>query len=93
MRKQERETTEHNEYSGAQLYMGGRRYGDDLFSYKKMTFCFNRPCDPNVDLRSRKVQKILKCGVLEKEPRSNGPTSYQADRYGYLPEVKIEILE
>jgi hypothetical protein len=31
--------------------------------------------------------------VLEKEARSNGPTSYQADRHGYLPEVKIEILE
>jgi hypothetical protein len=30
-------------------------------------------------------------GVLEKEPRSNGPISYQADRHGYLPEVKIEI--
>jgi hypothetical protein len=60
MRRQERETMEHNEYSGAQLYMGGRRYGDDLFSYKKMTFYFNRPCDPNVDSRSRKVQKILK---------------------------------
>jgi hypothetical protein len=32
-------------------------------------------------------------GVLEKEPRSNGPSSYQADRHGYLSEVKIEILE
>jgi hypothetical protein len=33
------------------------------------------------------------CGVLKKELRSNGYTSYQADRHGYLPEVKIEITE
>jgi hypothetical protein len=33
------------------------------------------------------------CGVLKKEPRSNRPSSYQADRHGYLPEVKIEIPE
>jgi hypothetical protein len=32
-------------------------------------------------------------GVLEKEPRSNGHTSYQADKHGYLPKVKIEIPE
>jgi hypothetical protein len=32
-------------------------------------------------------------GVLEKEPRSAGRTSYQADRHGYLPEVKIESPE
>jgi hypothetical protein len=31
--------------------------------------------------------------VLEKESRSNGPTSYQADQHGYLSEVKIEISE
>jgi hypothetical protein len=31
--------------------------------------------------------------VLEKEPRSNRPTNYHADRHGYLSEVKIEILE
>jgi hypothetical protein len=30
-------------------------------------------------------------GVLEKGPGSNGPNSYQADRHGYLPEVKREI--
>jgi hypothetical protein len=32
-------------------------------------------------------------GVLEKEPRSAGRTSYQADRHGYLPKVKIESPE
>jgi hypothetical protein len=32
-------------------------------------------------------------GILKKESRSTGCTSHQADRYGYLPEVKIEILE
>jgi hypothetical protein len=31
MRKQERETMGCNEYGGAQLYTGGRRWGDDLF--------------------------------------------------------------
>jgi hypothetical protein len=31
MRRQEREMIEHNEYSGTQLYMGGRRQGNDLF--------------------------------------------------------------
>jgi hypothetical protein len=34
----------------------------------------------------------IRC-VLEKEPRSNGHTSYQADRHDYLPKVKIEISE
>jgi hypothetical protein len=33
------------------------------------------------------------CGILEKEPRSAGRISYQADRDGYLPEVKIESPE
>jgi hypothetical protein len=33
------------------------------------------------------------CGILKKELRSNGRTSYQADRHGYLPEIKIEISE
>jgi hypothetical protein len=32
-------------------------------------------------------------GVLKKESRSTGCTSHQADRHGYLPEVKIEIPE
>jgi hypothetical protein len=32
-------------------------------------------------------------GVLEREPRSNGHTNYQANRHGYLPEVKIQILK
>jgi hypothetical protein len=31
--------------------------------------------------------------ALKKEPRSTGCTSYQVDRHGYLPEVKIESLE
>jgi hypothetical protein len=30
-------------------------------------------------------------GVLEKELGPNGPSSYQSDRDGYLPEVKREI--
>jgi hypothetical protein len=29
--------------------------------------------------------------VLKKEPGSNRPSSYQADRHSYLPEVKREI--
>jgi hypothetical protein len=29
-------------------------------------------------------------GVLQKEPRPAGHISYQADRHGYLREVKIE---
>jgi hypothetical protein len=56
-----------------------------------MTFCFNRPCDPNADSRSRGVgsSKDFKIhGVLKKEPRSTGCSSYQVDRHGYLPEVK-----
>jgi hypothetical protein len=32
-------------------------------------------------------------GGLKKESRSTERTSHQVDRYGYLPEVKIEILE
>jgi hypothetical protein len=32
-------------------------------------------------------------GILKKESRSTGRTSHQANQYGYLPEVKIEILE
>jgi hypothetical protein len=31
--------------------------------------------------------------ALKKEPRSTGRTSFQSDRHGYLPEVKIEIPE
>jgi hypothetical protein len=32
-------------------------------------------------------------GILKKESRSNEPASCQADRHGYLPELKIEIPE
>jgi hypothetical protein len=46
-----------------------------------------------VDLRSWKIKKIEICGVLKKESRSTGRTSHQVDQHGYLPEVKIEILE
>jgi hypothetical protein len=28
------------------------------------------------------------CGILKKEPRSNGPNSYEANQHGYMPEVK-----
>jgi hypothetical protein len=96
MKRQERETTEHNEYSGAQLYMGGRRRGDDSFPLKKITFCFNHSCDPDANSRSRgsgSSKKIKIHGVLKKEPRSIRHTSYRADRHGYLPGVKIEITE
>jgi hypothetical protein len=30
-------------------------------------------------------------GILKKEPGSNGPNNYQADRHSYLLEVKREI--
>jgi hypothetical protein len=85
----------HNEYSGAQLYMGGRRRGNDSFPYKKITFCFNHTCDLDADSRSRGVESFFFeiYGVLKKKPRSTGCTSYQTDRHGYLPEVKIEIPE
>jgi hypothetical protein len=49
-----------------------------------------------MDLRSRGVRSSKDfeiCGILKKEPRSTGHTSYQADWRGYLPEVKTEILE
>jgi hypothetical protein len=35
MRRQEREMMGCNEYSGAQLYMGGKRRGDDSFPRKR----------------------------------------------------------
>jgi hypothetical protein len=49
----------HNEYSGAQLYMGGRRRGNDSFPYKKITFCFNHTCDLDADSRSRGVESFF----------------------------------
>jgi hypothetical protein len=38
-------------------------------------------------------KKIEIHDVLKKEPRSTRCTSYQADQYGYLPDVKIKIPE
>jgi hypothetical protein len=64
-----------------------------LFPEKKVTFHFNRPRNLDVDARSRGVgssEDFEICGVLEKELRPVGRTSYQADRHNYLPEVKIE---
>jgi hypothetical protein len=93
MRRQEQEMTERSKSNGGQLYMGGRRRCDDSFPEKKVTFCFNRPRSPDVDVRSQGVgssKDFEICGVLEKEPRPVGHISYQADRHGYLPEVKIE---
>jgi hypothetical protein len=66
------------------------------FPRKKITFYFNRLRNPDADARSQGVgsSKDFKIhGVLEKEPRSARRTSYQADRNGYLPEVKIESPE
>jgi hypothetical protein len=66
------------------------------FPRKKITFCFNRPCNLDADARSRGVgssKDFETRGILEKEPRSVERTSYQADRHGYLPEVKIESSE
>jgi hypothetical protein len=66
------------------------------FPRKRVTFYFNRPRNPDTDATSRGVgssKDFEICGILEKEPRSAGRTSYQADRHGYLPEVKIESPE
>jgi hypothetical protein len=43
MRRQERETMEGNECKGDQLYVGGRRRGDDSFPEKKGNFLFQPP--------------------------------------------------
>jgi hypothetical protein len=96
MRRQEGEMMKHNNYNGDQLYVGGRRREDDSFLEKKITFCFNRPCNPDADVRSQGVgsSKDFEIhDVLKKEPRSARRTSYQVDRNGYLPEVKIESPE
>jgi hypothetical protein len=66
------------------------------FQRKSVTFCLNRPRNPDTDARywgvgSSKDFEIH--GILEKEPRSARRTSYLADRHSYLPEVKIESLE
>jgi hypothetical protein len=66
------------------------------FLRKKITFCFNRPRNSDIDARSRGVgsSKDFEIhDVLKKEPRSAGRTSYQFDQCGYLPEVKIESPE
>jgi hypothetical protein len=81
------------ECNGDQLYVGGRRRGDDSFPEKKVTFRFNRPHNLDADVRSWGVgnsKGFEICGVLEKEPIPAGRTSYQADRHSYLLEVKIE---
>jgi hypothetical protein len=74
--------------------VGGKRRGDNSFPEKKVTFRFNHPRNPDADARSRGVggsKDFETCGIPEKEPRLAGRTSYQADRHGYLPEVKIEV--
>jgi hypothetical protein len=43
------------ECNGDQLYVGGRRRGDDSFPEKKVTFRFNRPHNLDADVRSRGV--------------------------------------
>jgi hypothetical protein len=85
-----------NKYNGDQLYVGGRRRDHDSFPEKKVTFCFNHPCNLDVDIRSRGVgsSKDFEIhGILEEELRSARRTSYQADRHDYLLEVKIECPE
>jgi hypothetical protein len=39
----------------AQLYMLSRRQCDDSLPKKKMTSCFNHPCNPDAGSRSQKV--------------------------------------
>jgi hypothetical protein len=66
------------------------------FLRKNVTFCFNRPRIPDVDARSQGIgsSKDFEIHIiLEKESRSARRTGYQADRHGYLPEVKIESPE
>jgi hypothetical protein len=73
--------------------------GDEMmvhFLRKKITFYFNCSRNLNADARSHGVgcsKDFEICGILEKEPRSTRHTNYQADRHGYLPEVKIESPE
>jgi hypothetical protein len=96
MRRQERGMTEHNEYNVAQLYMGGRRQGGDLFPKKRrpsVSTIHAVRTRPRGDGKFGSSEDFEVYDVLEKEPRSNGPTSYQTDRHGYLLKVKIEIPE
>jgi hypothetical protein len=46
-----------NESNGDQLYVGGRRRDDDSFREKKVTFCFNRPRNPDA-LRGVRELKV-----------------------------------
>jgi hypothetical protein len=62
---------ERSKSNGDQLYVGIRRRDDDSFPEEKVTFCFNRPRNPDADARSRGVgsSKDFKIrGILEKEP-------------------------
>jgi hypothetical protein len=96
MRRQEREMMEHNKFNGDQLYVGGRQREDDSFPEKRITFCFNHPHNSDTDARSQGVgssKDFEICDVLKKEPRSARRTSYQANRNGYLPVIKIESSE
>jgi hypothetical protein len=70
----------------------GRRF----ISREKVTFCFNHPRNPDADAKSRgggSSKDFEIRGIIEKEPRPIGRTSYQADRRGYLPEVKNRSSE
>jgi hypothetical protein len=72
---------------------GWQAMGRWFFPKKKVTFRFNRPCNPDADATSRGVgnSKGFEIrGILEKEPWPTGRTSYQADRHSYLPKIKIE---
>jgi hypothetical protein len=51
MRRQEQEMTECSKSNGDQLYVGSRRWDDDLFPEKKVTFYFNHPRNPDADAR------------------------------------------
>jgi hypothetical protein len=71
MRRQERETMERNKSNGDQLYVASRRRDGDSFPEKKVTFCFNRPRNPDAEARSRgdRSSKDFEIrDVLKKEP-------------------------
>jgi hypothetical protein len=71
MRRQEQEMTECSKSNGDQLYVGSRRWDDDLFPKKKVTFYFNHPRNPDADARSQGVgsSKDFEIrGIIEKEP-------------------------
>jgi hypothetical protein len=71
MRRQEREMTERSKSNGDQLYVASRRRDGDSFAEKKITFCFNRPHNPNAEARSRgdgSSKDFEIRGILKKEP-------------------------